>query len=367
MLLMIVIFIGLFCWTLRTSATLENHRSISLEKKPLLPKDTLPKNLVFESVPTGFQKELPVPHDNPITKQRIALGRRLFFDPILSKDGTTSCASCHHPDYAFATPDPKAIGIRGQVGKRNSPSLFNRAYGESFFWDGRAGTLEEQALQPISNELELDTTVDDVLEKIRKDQSYVVDFSKAFREKQDKKEVSGDITGEHLAKALAAFQRTLLLGDSSIDRFRASQTEYISAAERQGLWLYESRAHCWKCHSGDNFTDEDFHNTGVSWKKQPWDRGRNDVTKKETDLGKFKTPTLRGVALTPPYMHDGSMKTLREVVEFYNKGAGKNSHLDPKIEKLNLSEKDIDNLVAFLKALSRSLDPNSLINRLKKK
>lgn len=365
--LLFVAALGLVCWTLSTSAIEENHRSDSPQKKPVLPKDTLPKDLVVESVPTGFLQEFPVPDDNPMTEQRIALGRRIFFDPILSKDGTVSCASCHQPEYAFATPDPKAIGIRGQVGNRNAPSLFNRAYGNYFFWDGRAESLEEQALQPISNKLELDTTVDAVLEKMRKDQSYAADFAKAFRQKQGEKQDGDYITDKNLAKALATFQRTLLLGDSSIDRFRASQTEYITEAERQGLWLYESRGNCWKCHSGDDFTDENFHNTGVSWGKEPLDRGRFDVTKDNADLGKFKTPTLRGVALTAPYMHDGSIKTLREVVEFYNKGAGENPHRDLKLKKLNLSEKDIDNLVAFLKALSQSVDPDALINRMKKK
>lgn len=355
------------CLSFDTSATEETQRSDFSQKKPILPKDTLPDDLSIKSVPTGFLQELPVPDDNPMTKQRIALGRRIFFDPILSKDNTVSCASCHQPDYAFATPDAKAIGIRGQVGHRNSPSLFNRAYGKYFFWDGRAGSLEEQALQPISNKLELGTTVDAVLKKMRKEKSYVSDFAKAFRQKDDKNDKSDYITDKNLAKALATFQRTLLLGDSTIDRFRASQTEFISESERQGLWLYESRGNCWKCHSGDDFTDENFHNTGVSWGKKPLDLGRFDVTKDDTDLGKFKTPTLRGVALTPPYMHDGSIKTLREVVEFYNKGAGKNPHRDPKIKKLNLSEKDIDNLVAFLKALSRSADPDALINRMKKK
>jgi cytochrome c peroxidase len=297
------------------------------------------------AIPLGLDPACPIPKDNPLTEAKVQLGRKLFFDPILSADGTVACASCHDPAHGFAGIAPQALGIRGQRHTRNAPSLFNRAYGAAFFWDGREKTLEAQALRPIENPIEMGESVPQAIERLRKSKEYPGLFQKAFAD---------GLTAHNLARAIASFERVLLLGDSPVDHFRAGEISALSEHERHGLWLYESRAGCWRCHSGANFTDEGFHNTGVSWGREPLDVGRSVVTKKEEDRGRFKTPTLRGAALTAPYMHDGSLATLEDVVAFYNRGGGKNPHLDAAINPLNLTTDEMKDLVAFLKALSVS-------------
>jgi cytochrome c peroxidase len=310
---------------------------------PSLPADTLPAELSLEAVPLGLARERPVPADNPLTAAKVQLGRRLFFDPILSADRSVACASCHSPSHGLASPHPRAVGIGGRRGNRNAPSLFNRAYGTAFFWDGRESTLEGQALKPIEDAQEMGNTVDEAVKRLREHAEYPALFKAAFPD---------GVTALNLARALACFERTLLMGNNKFDRFRIGEVGGLNAAERQGLWLFESRGRCWRCHSGGNLTDETFHNTGVSWGQQPYDLGRYAVTRDDADRGKFKTPTLRGVAETPPYMHDGSLSTLEEVVEFYNRGGGKNPNLDPMMAPLELTKEDVKNLVAFLKALS---------------
>jgi cytochrome c peroxidase len=306
------------------------------------PRDTLPEAISLDDLPLGLTPR-PPSKDNPLTAARVALGRRLFFDPILSADGTVACASCHRPDHGFASAEAKPRGIRGQQTTRRAPTLLNRAYGKTFFWDGRSATLEQQALQPIEHPAEMGSTVADAVRRLRDHKEYPTLFAAAFPD---------GVTAANLGKALASFERVLLRGDSRIDRFRQKGKHGgLTPAERHGLWLYESKGQCWRCHAGPNFTDEDFHNTGVRWGKEPLDLGRFAVTKRETDRGKFKTPTLRGVALTAPYMHDGSLKTLEEVVEFYNRGGGANPHLDARIRPLNLTPGEMSDLVAFLKAL----------------
>lgn len=313
------------------------------QEKPRLPRDTLPAKLALTDVPLGLESRRPVPDDNPLTEAKVQLGRRLFFDPLLSVNQTVACATCHDPAHGFASPDPLAVGIHGQRGKRNAPTLLNRAYATALFWDGRETTLEVQSLKPIEDPLEMGTTVAEVVKRLSAKQDYREQFVAAFTD---------GVTGANLGKALASFQRTLLHGDSKIDRFRIGDTVVLNARELHGLWLFESRAKCWQCHSGRNFTDERLHNTGVSWGKEPLDLGRYHVTNHDQDRGKFKTPTLRGVAQTAPYMHDGSVKTLELVVEFYNRGGGKNRHLDPLVEPLGLSKEEVRGLAAFLRALS---------------
>jgi cytochrome c peroxidase len=271
------------------------------------------------------------------------LGRRLFFDPLLSADSTVACASCHDPKHGFASPQPRAIGIRGQKGRRNAPSLLNRAYGSVLFWDGRESALETQALKPIADPLEMGSTVAEAVKRLQTDKTYPGLFAAAFTD---------GLTEANLGKALASFQRTILSGNSRIDRFRAAEKIVLTTEEKQGLWLFESKGRCWRCHAGANMTDEQFHNTGVSWGQSPLDLGRYEVTKKEEDRGKFKTPTLRGVAESAPYMHDGSLATLEDVVEFYNRGGVKNPNLDAIVKPLELTKEDVQHVVAFLKALS---------------
>ena len=307
---------------------------------PAVPPDTLPKDLPLETVPLGLDPR-PASADNPLTPARVALGRKLFFDPILSHDRTVACASCHRPDHGFASPDAKPLGIGGRTGPRRAPSLLNRAYGTAFFWDGRATTLEEQALEPIANPDEMGSSVADAVARLKADAGYRELFAAAFDD---------GVTPANLGKAIASFERVLLRGDSPVDKFRQrGERSAMTRAELHGFWLYESKGQCWQCHGGKNFTDEGFHNTGVSWGGT--DLGRFAVTKSEADRGKYKTPTLRGVKLTAPYMHDGSLKTLEEVVEFYNRGGGANPHLDPLMKPLNLSKEELADLVAFLKSL----------------
>ncbi len=303
--------------------------------------------LSVSTIPTGLG-ERRVPENNPLNWERVELGRRLFFDGRLSRDGTVSCASCHIPEQGFSSSDSVAIGVDGARGTRNSPTLLNRAYGASFFWDGRAATLEEQALQPIENPLEMGTKVSVVLERLRADAEYPRQFSAAY---------DGGISAENLAKALASFQRVLLSGESAVDRFQGGDFSALTDEQRQGLWVFESRGRCWRCHRGPNYSDEQFHNTGVSWGQAPLDLGRFQVTGWDRDRGGFRTPTLRHVAITAPYMHNGSLKSLEEVVDFYSRGGTANPHLDPVIKPLQLTDKEQSALVAFLRSLTGSFPP----------
>ena len=316
-----------------------------------VPEDSLPKDLPIDLVPTGFSSFPASPATNPMTVEKVQLGRRLFFDPILSRDGTVACATCHRPEQGFASPEPVAVGINGRVGKRNAPSIFNRGYGSQFLWDGSAGTLEDQALTPISNPNEFGSDIETVLRSLRENEAYRAEFALVFGEAETPQEV---ISADRLAKAIASFERTLVYGNTQVDRFRASEYGALSREARQGMWIFESAGGCWKCHGGETFSDELFHNTGVDFKNPKRDAGRFEVTEKQGDRFKFKTPSLRGVSLTAPYMHDGSMKTLKEVVEFYNRGgAPDDANLDEDIQPLNLSEKEVGFLVEFLKALSQ--------------
>jgi len=311
--------------------------AIALAAEP--PQDTLPKELPFTPVPVGLDP-LPVPKDNLLTPERIALGRRLFFDPILSGDKTVSCASCHHPERGFA--EGKPLGIRGQALARRAPSLLNRAYGKTFFYDGRSATLEEQALEPIANPQEMGSSVEESLQRLKADATYRDQFSTAYSE---------GVTAPNLGKALASFQRVLLSGNSRVDRFLRGEHDILNADERHGMWIFDSKGRCWACHGGSNFSDEDFHNTGVSFGQTLPDLGRETFTKKLGDRGKFKTPSLRGVGKAAPYMHDGSLKSLEEVAEYYSRGGRPDSNLDSRVRPLNLSKEEQAALVAFLKAL----------------
>ena len=203
--------------------------------------------------------------------------------------------------------------------------------------------MESQALKPIESPTEMGSSIDQAVERLRAHKEYTALFQSAFGEK---------INADNLAKSLASFERVLLSGNSRIDRFRAGEVRALSEHERHGLWLYESRGGCWRCHSGPNFSDESFHNTGVSWNRTPIDLGRFAVTNKDSDRGRFKTPSLRNVALTAPYMHDGSLATLEDVLDFYNRGGNKNPYLEETVKPLGLTQEDKKDLVAFLKALT---------------
>jgi len=228
----------------------------------------------------------------------------------------------------------------------------NRGYGEHFSWDGRDKSLEVQSLGVLKSKSELGGDTDTVIANIKKDPKYVAAFANVFSESG---KAAGDefVTLENVAKAIACFERTLNSGNSRLDRFRHEEYDALSKAARQGLWIFESRGGCWRCHNGANLTDEEFHNTGVGFGKKDRDPGRAKASKDNKHIFQFKTPTLRDVEHTAPYMHDGSLKTLKEVVEFYNKGGSAD---DPAIDKdmkpLNLTEEEVGFLVEFLKVLS---------------
>jgi len=290
-------------------------------------------------VPLGL-KPVPVPADNPMTPEKVALGKQLYFDPRLSVDDTISCASCHDPKKGWSNGERFATGVRGQVGGRNAPTIINAAYSELQFWDGRARLLEGQALGPIQNPIEMDHKLEDCVAKLNKISGYREQFRKVF---------GTDVTAENLAKAIAAFERTVLSGNAPYDRFKAGDTKALSEAAQRGMKVFFGKGHCSACHSGPNFSDFAFHNIGVGMDKPNPDLGRYEVTKKLGDRGAFKTPTLREIARTGPYMHDGSLATLEEVVEYYNKGGVPNPQLDEEIFPLNLTADEKADLVTFLK------------------
>lgn len=277
-----------------------------------------------------------VPPETPITPARVALGRRLFFDPRLSRDGTVSCASCHRPRHAWADGLPRAVGIDGRVGPRNTPSILNRILSPEQFWDGRAATLEAQALGPIAAPAEMDLPIPEAVARLAADPVDQAEFQAAF---------GGPPDAARLGLALAAFERTLLTGDAPVDQ----DPPALSPAAARGFAIYQGPARCAECHGGRNFTDEGYHNLGVGMDAQSPDLGRFTVTGREMDRGAFRSPSLRNVALTAPYMHDGSMATLEAVVDFYIEGGRPNPWLSPRIRPVPLSPAERADLLAFLR------------------
>jgi cytochrome c peroxidase len=286
----------------------------------------------------------PSPLDNAASPSRVALGERLFFDPVLSENRRISCASCHQPMHAFSDTSAISRGSRGTAGRRNAPSVLNVAYRPSLFWDGRAQSLEQQVLQPIQDSLEMALSPDTLEARLRGNSSYRREFQRAF---------GGEPTAKNVARALAAYLRTLRSGNASVDRFRNGDTQALSSLAQQGLELFEGKARCTSCHLGSLFTDADFHNTGIGWRAGGLlDSGRASMTRRPDDLASFLTPSLRNVALTPPYMHDGSMRTLDDVIEFYDKGGNPNPGLDDLIRPIGLSSFEKRALAEYLRALT---------------
>jgi cytochrome c peroxidase len=294
-------------------------------------------------VPLGLKKP-KVPQNNPITKEKVDLGRYLYFDKRLSRNNTISCATCHDPAKGWTDQSPVSTGINGLKGTRSAPPVFNATYNELQFWDGRALSLEEQAKGPIQNPVEMGFSLKGVEQKIGRIKGYQKMFKKAFG--------PGPITAERIVEAIASFERTILSGDSNYDRFIAGNKKALSLSAQRGMNLFFGRAHCDDCHTGPNFSDSRFHNLGVGMNAKHPDLGRYLITKKDKDKGSFKTPGLRGLLYTHPYMHDGSEKTLEAVVDFYNKGGNLNPYLDKKIHPLGLNSQQKKDLVAFLKSLN---------------
>jgi len=298
------------------------------------------------SLSNGPLPPVPVPPDNPQTDAKVRLGAQLYFDTRLSADNTISCATCHKPDAAWANHDPTDTGIKGQVGGRNSGTILDSAYMRFQFWDGRAGSLEEQALGPIHNPIEMGETLENVVKKLNAIPGYRAQFKEVFGTDAD--------TGG-IAKAIAAFERTVVSGASPYDRYLLGEKGAMSAAAIRGMKLFNGKAHCTPCHSGPAFSDQSFHNLGVGMGKPNPDLGREAHTKNPADRGKFKTPGLRNVALTGPYLHDGSAKTLMDVVGVYDRGGEANPDLDPLVFPLRLTASEKAELVAFMEALTGTL------------
>jgi cytochrome c peroxidase len=286
-----------------------------------------------------------IPENNPLSVAKVDLGKLLYFDPRLSKDNTVSCASCHNPYHGFADPAPTSKGVGGSLGGRNSPTVINRLFSKEQFWDGRAADLEDQAKGPITNPVEMAMASHDfAVKNVRSIRGYEPLFVAAFG--------STTVDIDRIAKAIASYERTVVAGDSPWDRYLAGQTDAMSGAAVRGMGLFLGKGRCITCHVGQNFTDEKYHNLGVGMDGDKPDLGRYEISKQESDKGAFKTPGLRNIADQSPYMHDGSERTLRQVMELYNRGGVKNQWLSPLIQPLNLGEQEIDDLVAFMHALT---------------
>ncbi|MBX2992671.1 MAG: c-type cytochrome [Bacteroidetes bacterium] len=287
---------------------------------------------------------VPVPAHNPMSTAKVTLGRHLFFDPRFSRDSSVSCASCHKPEFAFADAGNRtSAGFAGLRGTRNTPGLTNTAYGTSFFWEGGVLTLEIQVVSPILNPVEMNMNTDTLVLRLMQEPRYATLFTKAWGDSR--------ITLERITHSIAAFERTILSGSSPFDKWTRGDRSAISASAARGADLFfGERGDCFHCHGGFNFTDNAFHNTGLD--SVTIDPGRYLITNNETDKGRFKTPTLRNIALTSPYMHDGRFTSLEEVVRHYNSGGKPHPNRDILMRPLGLTESEVQDIVAFLEALT---------------
>jgi cytochrome c peroxidase len=299
------------------------------------------------SVPADFPP-LPSPADNELTEERAALGKRLFFDKRLSSTEEVACASCHLQSAAFSDPRRFSVGVEGRTGARNAPALVNAAWGKSFFWDGGVPSLELQAIGPIQNELEMNMTLDAVAERLNADSNLVQAFEAAYGEGPSEFTVP---------RAVASFVRTLVSGDSPYDRYRRGDPSALSPAAERGLAIFTGeRGECFHCHADFNLTIDEFRNNGIA--EDDPDRGRALITQSELDVGRFKVPTLRNVAVSAPYMHDGALETLEDVVEQYAAGGRGHWNTDPVVKiGLELEPDEKQDLVRFLESLT---DPGFL-------
>ena len=339
-----------------------------------------PRSLQQAGLPVD-QTQAVIPQDNPQTPEKIALGRKLFFDGRLSADGTVACASCHNPERAFTDGKPSSIGVHARLGQRNAPTILNALYNKTQFWDSRAQTLEDQAALPIVNSIEMgQPNLKAAVARIAAVGEYERAFSQVF---------GRPTSGSDILRAIASYERSLVSFNSPFDHFVAGDKNAIDGAAMRGWDLFNTRARCNKCHALTEtkqdvtlFTDNDFHNIGIgiirhnvvalarqaerlvnsadpvaidqaALQTDMSALGRFLITKKESDIASFKTPGLRNVLVTGPYFHDGSQETLWDVIDHYNKGAGlQNPYLDEDIQPLALKENEIDDLVAFLASLT---------------
>ena len=299
------------------------------------------------NIPAGLPP-MKIPADNPMTQEGVFLGRKLFYDNILSANNTMNCGSCHQlRNYTVDSNLALSTGIDGLQGERNSMPLFNIGYSTTFFWDGGAADLESQVLGPIANPVELHEDIGNVVKKLQAHPEYPGLFKKAFG--------TDVVSSKRIIQAIAQFERTMVSANSKFDQWRAGKTT-LNEEEMRGLAVYESetKGDCVHCHGlGSTFTDFEFRNTGLD--SIPVDKGRALITLLSSDEGKFKTPTLRNIAKTPPYMHDGRFATLRECIDHYNTGFKYTKNLAPELKpaiKGRMSEQDITDLIAFLRTLT---------------
>lgn len=288
--------------------------------------------------------QLPAPADNPVTQGKVELGFRLWFEPRLSANNSMTCAHCHNQTMGFSNAQTNAAGVTGVRGARNVPTIYGSLYQHDTFWDGRAKSLEAQALGPIENPIEMNEKLDRVLQKLAGVPYYQQKFREVFNSAP---------SAEGIAKALASFERALTMAPTPYEKFQAGDQQALSPAQQRGMELFFSaRTRCSACHQGSRFTNNLFVNIGIGMDKPNPDLGHFAVTNMPWDRGSFKTPTLLNVALTAPYMHDGSLSTLEAVVDHYDKGGIPNEALDPRIRPLQLTAQQKADLVAFLRSLS---------------
>ncbi len=294
-------------------------------------------------LPLGLPK-VEWPEDNPYSPARAELGRILFFDGRLSSNGRISCAFCHQPEHAFSATTPLSFGVDDQPTGRHTPTLINRAWGRSEFWDGRAPTLEAQVIIPVTHPHEMGMTADKVVATLEGIKGYAPLFSAAFGDRA--------INFTRVSQALATFERMIVSGNSAYDRYVAGDKSALTKEQKSGMSFFNGKGECAECHNGPNFSDEKFANLGLGMAAPHPDPGREEVTKKHGDFGKFKVPTLRDLAHRGPYMHDGSVKTLGEVLDFYAGGGLPNPHVDTRLIKFYLDGETKRDLLSFLDALN---------------
>ncbi len=354
--------------------------SITCDK--LKKESTEPVELTYESTGILGLPDLPIPKNNLQSEEKIRLGAKLYTDTRFSSDGTVSCGTCHKPDQAFTDRLKVSKGIKNLTGTRNAPTVLNAVFYKTQFWDGRRPDLESQSKDPLLNPVEHGlSSHEDLLKIVRSDQDYVTRFLSVFGVEAQ------SISIDHIAKAIASFERTIISGDSPFDRYRYGKDEKaLSDSAKRGLEVYLGKGRCQDCHTiGDAsaiFTDDKFHNLGVGFKRiqskleeilqkkaesknksassdeeiltnlESSELGRFSVTGSSEDLGGFKTPSLRNIALTSPYMHDGSFSTLEQVIALYDKGGESNPFLSSGIRPLELTPQEKTDLIAFLKSLT---------------
>lgn len=304
----------------------------------------------------GLLAEVPVPADNPLTPAKVELGKHLFFEPRLGGEGKTSCASCHQPDKAWSDGRARPIGVRNHRGLRNTPTLLNVAYYKVLYWDGRASSLEQQALMALSNPEEMANSVHNAVKTISAIESYRPLFTAAFGSEQ--------VTADRIAQAIASFERTLVTGPSPFDRFLQGDLNALTAEQKEGLSLFLTRAECVGCHRGPLFSNEEFMPSGI-YVAPDW--GRYNWTKKDYDMGKFRVPSLRNVALTAPYFHNGSEPSLVQAAFFRAHGKTRKELAQRGIEPYMLSrhftEQELKQMTAFMEALTGELPKIEVVHK----